>query len=486
MPPRKHSVARNTAAMAVGQVGSKFLLLLSMMLLSRYLTDTPFGGLMFAAALGQLLWGIVDMGVSGIVNRQVSVKPSSAQRIFSVALGLRIVLFVAALGLLLGISAVSGAEPWEVLFIGLVGAGMAFEAVCELHFSVFRARERMIHEAVTRISAGVVSVILVILVLRFDLGAKMAVATYLARSLVVVVVSSILVYRIFRIRVVPSFRFGSMWGLFREAAPLAVMALFMFGAQKLDNVVIRTMLSVEHVGAYQECFKLLEAAILIINPTLIPGALFPWLCQSFASGWKKARKSMAQLTQLVVGLSLLVSIPLMSGGFSLLRFLWGGGFLRGVGASEMLGTYMLVIASIPFFFWLVALQGGIVAARRQRVAAKVGLTGMVVNVVTNLILLPRIGLMGAGVAVILSDLVMAFLFYAALSRKRPLPVFGEIWKPALAAIPAAVSALLLSGAHALVRLAVPALAFILVWLPLGGLNMLRTVREDRELCEGSG
>lgn len=462
--------------MGVGQVGSKFLLLLSMMLLARYLTDTPFGGLMFAAALGQLLYGIVDMGVSAIANRQLSVDPSNTQRLFSVALGLRLILLVLGIGLLLGISWAAGAEAWEILFIGLVGAGMAFEAVCELHYAVFRSHERMMYESATRIAAGVFSVILVMLVIRYRLGVKAAVATYLARSLIVVVVSSLLLYKHYGIRLVPAFQFGSMLRLLRESAPLAVMALFMFGAQKMDNVVIRALLSVEHVGAYQECFRILETAVLVINPTLLPGALFPWLCKAFDSGWESARRSMVRMTQLILGLSLLIAIPLMSAGTSLLELLWGGDFLRGVDRVDFYGTYMLVIASIPFFFWLISLQGGVVAAKKQRVASLVGLTGVVVSVGANLILLPRIGLMGAGAAVILSDLVMALLFYVALRREGPMPVFRQAWKPALAAVPSAASALLLSEACTIVRLAVPAAVFLAVWVPLRGLETLRMAR----------
>jgi hypothetical protein len=66
---KKSSKAANSAFMLAGQFIGKGSLFVSVMLLSRYLSDSDFGGLLFSIVLGQVYFFLSDMGVS-LVQRE--------------------------------------------------------------------------------------------------------------------------------------------------------------------------------------------------------------------------------------------------------------------------------------------------------------------------------------------------------------------------------------------------------------------------------
>jgi len=138
-----------------------------------------------------------------------------------------------------------------------------------------------------------------------------------------------------------------------------------------------------------------------------------------------------------------------------------------------------VLLAIPFVFWMNFLVASMVAGEKQRQAAWIGFAGVLASVGLNLLLVPRMGLPGAGTALVASNLLMCALFYRQLRSDGPLNLVRGLWKPLLAAVPAVAAALLLPESPVWLRPLSSALLFVAVWLPLGG---LRYVLYDSSPC----
>jgi O-antigen/teichoic acid export membrane protein len=458
--------------MAAGQVVGKGGYLATLLVLSRYLDDTAFGALAFAVVLGQVLFLAIDAGVSVIANRQFSVDPTHRQELLSTALGLRVAMSLGGLLVLVGAGLLAGYSRLQVGYMAAVGASMTMVAFCELFYAVFRSSEKMVWEALSRGAGGMVSIVLALAVAGLDLGRSAAVLPYLARSLLMLALSGGVLLVRFRIRLVPAFNRAHMRRLFMESLPLAVLGFLMVASQKLDNVVIRSILGVRAVGAYQECFRVVETTVLIITPTLLPGALFPALCRAFRDGWSRVRGRMMEIAQLVTGLSLLVFIPLWTVSDRMLPFLWGESFRRGLPFDEVHLVFKLVLLAIPFAFWMNFLAAGTVAVEKQRQAAWVGLAAVATSLGLNILLLPRMGLPGAGIAFLATSLLECVLFYLLIRQRGSLPLLLAVWKPLVAAVPSAAAALLLPKSPPLLRPLAALAVFLAVWVPLGGLRYL--------------
>ena len=482
--PRSHSTARNSVSMLTGQLFSKGTLFVSLMILSRYLDDSHFGMLVFAVVLGQILIFLADLGVSVISNRKFSLDTTHMQELYSTSLGLRFITCVAAWVLLALCSSVAGYGTEQTLMILIVGLGSSMEACAELQYSVFRAGERMVFEAITRAAGGIAALVLVLLVVFADLGPIAASATYTIRALVMLTTSFAFLGR-FKIRIQPSFYWKRMTELLRESWPLGVMGLLFVAFQRLDNVFIRELSGVESVGAYQESYRILETFVLLITPSLLPGALFPGLCRAFKAGREEAKNRMVSIAQLVTGIAGAVMIPMFAGGIEFFRLIWGDNYLRGLGLDEVGTTFILLLAAIPIVFWMNYLLSSVIASGRQKVTLPVTSIALTISIVGNLLLIPRIGIRGAAVMVLSANFIMCILYYIVLRRDGPLPLLKLVWKPLIAALVSVPIIFLTAGLPIIIRMIVPTSAYLIIWFMLGGAEMLLRKQESSSQDPGS-
>lgn len=468
-----HGTMLNTASMLAGQFFGKGTFLLSLMILSRYLDDNHFGMLVFAVALGQILLFLADLGVSVISTKKFSLDPDRIQEIYSTALGLRLLTTFGAWSLIVLGSVIAGYETDQIIMIVLIGLASAMETGAELQFSVFRAKERMIYEAVTRATGGIVSLVLVLAVVVFNRGPIAASAVYALRTTFMLILSMIFLSR-FHVRILPRFRVKRILDLLRESWAFGVGGIILIMIYKLDNVIIRELAGIRAVGAYQEIIRILEASVLLITPTLLPGALFPGLCRAFQTGWKETRERMISIAQLVTGIAGAVVIPVLAGGVDLLRLLWGDSFLRGLDAGEVESTFLILMIALPAVFWTNFLMSGVVAYGKQKDLVPIAMIALVVNITGNIVLVPLIGITGAAVMVLITHLFGIVLLYYVLRKGGPLPLVIGLWKPVVAAgISVTVFFLIRNGSVPL-RIIIPTAVYLVIWISLGGLRLLLT------------
>lgn len=473
-----YSQLRNSIAMLTGQFLGKGTLLISLMMLSRYLPDIQFGMLVFAVAISQILIFFVDFGVSIITNRKFSINPEYIQEIFSTALGLRMLAAAVSYTLLMLVAFLAGYGQQQMIIIALVGFGSAMEAGAELQYAVFRAREKMLFEAISRGTGGIVSLLLVLAVVSLDLGANFAAATYTIRAFSMLIMS-IVFLRGFGIRMFPGFSGRNMLKLLSESWPLGVMGLLFVAFQRLDNVFIREFRGVEAVGAYQESYRIVETFVLLITPTLLPGALFPGLCRAFESGWDEAKNKMISIAEIITFIAGAVMIPVFAVGPDILRLIWGENFARGQNPTEVTGAFIVLMAAIPALFWMNFLVASVIAAGKQKTTVPITSIALILSIAGNFILVQRLGIQGSAIVVLSANLIMAILYYRVLGsqfsgtgfctvwkmmcvtdrgeldRRRSLPLFRNLWKPLLAAAVAIPFIFLLHNQHIILRMAVP-------------------------------
>ena len=348
-------------------MANKAAMLVSVMLLSRYLADAEFGRFAYAIALGQIMLFLVDMGIQLMSNRKISSDREAAQSIFETGLGLRVLLGLAGYSLLMLVVLAAGYGGQQTLFIALIGIFAVFEATCEIPYAVFRARERMLFEGITRAAGGAIGLALVAAAVHMGLDPVLAVGSYVVRGVLSTALSLYFVRRS-GLRVLPSFHVRErLLPLLRESLPLGIMGLLFVAYQRLDNVVIKGLLGDEAVGAYQQCYRILETLVLAISPTLLPGALFPALCRSVDRGWRVASERVRAMGEFFLALSFVMLLPLLTAGNSFLRLLWGSSFLRGLPEATVRWTFYLVLAALPAQFFLHLLITTVLAAHRQKI-----------------------------------------------------------------------------------------------------------------------
>lgn len=403
----------NSVHMLLGQVVGKGAVFVSMMLISRHMGDVWFGRLLLAVILSVLSCFITDFGSAILVNRRMSLgTPEQSRDIWRSALGFRTVMALASLIVLTAFSLLSYPLPQTLILIPIL-LGMTLEILAELPFASFRALGQTRREASARISSSVLFLLLVAAAIGLNAHPCVVASVFLVRGAAMAWVSFRTAGKLgFDIR--PSFIPSRMLGLMKDTWPLGLMGIVAIMHQRVDNLLIERTLGVVSVGAYNEIYKVLEVLVLIITPTLLPGALFPGLCRAFRDG--SARDEITRIALLISAISAVVVAFILPPGQLFMRFLWGEAFLRGLTPAEFDNTRLLLFSGIPVFFFMNFLLAAVIASGRQKATLPAVTAGLVASLAVNLWLMGNLGLPAAAIAAVFSSAAVAVICATLLGR----------------------------------------------------------------------
>jgi len=457
----------NSVYMLFGQIVGKTGLLVSLMIYSRILGDDPFGELLFAVSIGLIVVFLSDMGVTMLVTRRIAAG-SEVNSTLSSALVLRSVLSITTVCAVIATGWAAGYSSRQLILILLVAGGFVLEGFLESSFAVFRAKEIMVNESAARLIMGLLVVTLAMYARYTGRGVYFAGATYVARQIPAVVFAYYMLYRMgFRLNASRKVMKLAV-PLLKAAVPLGIVGLFLVAGERLDSVFIKAYLGDSAIAAYQQSTKILEALVLVVTPTLLPGALFAALCESVQIGWFKARERIAWMTELFIVIAVVLIVPLLAFEQQVLRLIWGSDFMRGMSISEILLAFRVVLVTLPVAYIFHLFLSVMISLERQKTAVPLAAGALALEVVLFVILIPALGITGAAVAHLMLLLSVAVLLSLDLHRKYGSTGFIRgARRPSAAAIPAFAVVFMhpfSAAGNAVLAMAV----FVSVWLLMGG------------------
>lgn len=412
----------NSIHMLAGQLLSKGALFVSMMMLSRHLDDQWFGRLLFALVLSFFSFFITDFGTAVLVNRDMSMASMrNSAELWRSALGFRTVTGLFSMALI-GLFSFLRYPVEQTMILVPVLIGVTLEIYSELPFAFFRASGRARQESSARFIASIIFLASIAAGIRAGLHPGVLAIAFLLRGAALAFASFRAVGE-FGLQFRPSFKGEHLLRLLKEAWPLGVMGFLTVLHQRVDNLVIEERLGVVNVGAYNEIFKVVEVLILIVTPTLLPGALFPDLCRAFGAGVRESSREMKRIALIISAISAVIVALVIPPGQLFMRFLWGGAYLRGVTPEAFNSTRLLLFSAIPLFYLMNFLLAALIASGKQKSTIPAVFAGFAVSLLLNLLLVGRMGLSGAAVAAMASNLVIAGVCRFFLGRSAHSGVF---------------------------------------------------------------
>ena len=183
---------------------------------------------------------------------------------------------------------------------------------------------------------------------------------------------------------------------------------------RMDVLLVAFMLTPTDVGIYSPAVGLVNAFFLV--PAAIHVVMIPVLSNLFKDhpqqGWQTAKRSVVVLG--VVGLGLFVLLIILSQWITLLLGQ----------AYAAIQPVLLIMSPVVFLHSLTyGVATVLVAARLQARRSMVQLLAVLVDLVANLLLLPRIGVQGAAISYLISEVVIlsgySWLVYLEYRRTHP-------------------------------------------------------------------
>lgn len=411
-PTTSSQASFNVGYYGLAQIFNATLAMILIGFLARTLGRTGFGEFSFAFVVASIGAIIADFGLGPWLTRASAREPAASGLLLSRVLRIRLPLLILSSILLLGVMALYLHSAERLLVLSLMMVYVAGLGYAMIYESLLMGRGEVRAVSSSLLAGKFLELLLVgtVLLTRPDTGAAGA-----SLAMAVACVARVLYVRSLARRSVgqgdhsplqgTAFPIaGVMAGAFPFAAGLILWTVY----SKVDVLLLERLVAPDQLGIYTAAYRVLEALFLI--PRSIVGVHFP----IYAEAWTHRRLDMTHLAApmrlLLVG-SGAAAVVLIAAPGDVLRFLFGPDFSIGMDTMRILG-----LALVPLF--LNQFQAMYLGAtdRQSDWLRNLGVV-LVVNVLLNLTLIPRLGIQGAAIATLSSEMLLLTMFLIGHGRE---------------------------------------------------------------------
>lgn len=424
-------LAKNVALRTGTEAFKKTVNLAFVIIVARKLGADGLGRYSFMLVLTMILGLVADCGFSTLMLREVATRRDEARKLLGASIIIKLLLSGLVLGLLWGVlrgltvaSQINGSPHYCSGY--LFAAYCIFLSFMEMFNAFFVVDQRLDLDALTNVVQRGGSVLLgtVFIYLGMDvmgIGLAFAVATCVSAVLAFVVVSRRFGPPIFYLD------WSLSLSLLKEAIPLALMLFFSNVYFKIDQLMLGWIRSDTELGWYSAAYRIFEVAALV--PSILMLIALPLFSRLQKDSKEKLVPAGEQILAMLCTSAIAVAVLITLGAPSIITL-----FGRDFGADSSLALTVLIWTAVPIFCNFVLTT--VLIAIGKQINLVYGFTfGAAVNIVLNLLMIPRWGYLGAAVSTVFTELLLLVLVSIFVRRYVPGWRTGKVlWRPALCGV----------------------------------------------------
>lgn len=461
-------IAKNIIALTFSTVFLAVCLFIFNIFVARYLGDVEFGKYSFALAFTCLFVVFSQLGLDAMVTRDVVLDKSQARRYFSNALFLKAIGSVSMLLLIIVAVNLAQLAPDTRVIVYIVAIGTIMMSFIELCRSIFRAFARMEWAILGATTGGCLLLAVGIFALRSGCGLIEIACIFSAAHVLMFFIGFAIVTKkitglTFRVEL-------SFWRhLLVSTIPFALNE-FLFSIYHRVDIVMLSFLKDEAVVGWYNAACILSITPLLLVAAGVVRALFPSIAHAFEFNRglyttlveRAVRYLMILLIPIGVGVTLLAS--------KMIFIVFGPQFANSTPALQV-----LIWAGISLFFGCLYIDVMQATGKQKRATLLLGI-GAVVNIVMNLLLIPRFSLVGAAIATLVTQITCLMLACYIVGRASGMRLLANSTiRPVIASAIMGAFVFWLSNLHIILLIFLAVIIYFLVLYMLGGIT-----KEDRE------
>lgn len=425
-------VAKNTSWLIGAKLTSRVLTALFIILLANHLLPRSFGVYNIAISLSYVATVIADFGFDELTIREVSRDKSKAPEMLGNILALRVLLGLLTLSLLYLVYYTIFKElnvklPVPVL---IVAASMILlEKLSGAFIAQFQALQRMEFQAFTTVVSKSVYLALgfIGIYLGFDLFYILLLlfVSYLFNFLI-----SLFVYYSMLNGSIKKPTLNKWPDLVKKASPFTV---FIFLSMVYGHVIILLLSIFEgdySTGVYGASWKII--VFFGVVPYSFGRALYPIFSQHYHSSKKIMKKTYRHSLRYLLVFSLPLTLGLYIIGEDILQFIYRTEF------SATVPVFRNIVWMLPFLFMNGSLKMALWGSDKTKDSTKNLALASLVLIVTAIIAIPRLGVVGAAIAVVLAEIVHFMANYRIVTSYLGAIPLTDFWKPYISSVIMAV------------------------------------------------
>jgi O-antigen/teichoic acid export membrane protein len=390
-------IAKNTTLILISQISTLLMGFFTLVYMARYLGAEGFGILSLALSMSGIFAIIVDMGLGTLMIREVArIKLMADKYIPNVAL-MKVILSFFTLGLVVLIVNIIRYPEIVSIIIYIITLSVIINSFTAILSSIFQANQKMAYISISTIinSASMLLGTLIGIYYHFEI-------IYFAA---LYVISNILVFAFITSTYKWKFHFPKIkidWSLWKptikESWPFAITSLSGMLYTYIDSIMLSIIKGTVAVGWYSAAYRFMLMVLFI--PTTLNIVIFPVMSKHF----KSSNNTIKMINEKYFKYMIIIGIPLGFGTTILANKIIL--LIYGIEYTQSIIALQILIWTIVFTFTGASFVQVLQSINKQLIITKISGICVIINIILNLILIPKFSYIGASIATVLTEIIL--------------------------------------------------------------------------------
>lgn len=410
-------------------------------IIARYLPLEVFGEYGYILAVCMTFSVVTDMGTNQIMIREIARDKNRTQEIFSAGFLLNVLLSFLTASLIIVVVHVTTEGQRITISTYILTVAVLIYMLGDNFDIVFKAYERMQYNAYLKVIEETTYIAGIVTVVALDLGLPGIFSAYLF-AYTIRFITGYLFTRFVFFNPQLKWNLPAMKWILIESLPIGISRIFRKTTFRIDTILLKLFRTREEVGVFHGVYRIIIIAMFI--PRDITDSLFP-IMSRYAYGPKESITAMfAKSFKIILILTLPMIFTVFMASHWIITLILGSNF------SHAAPLMQVLTLAWGFMFFSVLCNKILNATNHQRYATiAIGIC-LLVNVIMDLIFIPYLGYLGAGIATLVSEIVLFIMSYSFISKRVcNMSLAKVVSKPLVAALASAAIGLILGRGHVL-------------------------------------
>lgn len=399
-------IARNSVAV-LGARGIEVACgFISISLIARYLGVELFGLYGYITSIIAILTVLSYFGIQRIIIREIAKDKSCVNKCMGAGIIIRVILSIATVGAIYLATLLLDLEPKAITALLVFGLSEIIMSFISLFVSVFTALEKMQYDTLFTAVSRAINLALIGLVVYFDLGFTALFTVYLIGNLFSLGLA--LIFTFSRLGW-PKFEIDfSFWKfLLKESFPLMLATSISATFFRVDVFLLKFFKTLSDVSMfYGPHFLIIRLQVI---PVTLSTVLFPSLARVAGHSPKRLSSVFERAFGILVSISLPLTLVAMMLADDFIVFYFGQEFAKAA------IVFKILIWIINFMFIECLMGFLLISINKQWFPVYSNAVTLIVNIVLDVILIPRYGYVGASVATLIAYGIRTSMTYYFVS-----------------------------------------------------------------------
>ncbi len=395
---KSFTVTQNTSFLTAASILQKVISFVYFTFVARLIGVENTGAYFFALTFTTIFTVVADFGMGPVLTRETARYPESSELYLNTVFWSKVIFGLGAYVLVVFFINVFNYPSLIKLLVYLSGITMFFDNLHAAFYSVFRARKNLIFESVGIIFSQALTLIIGSIALFSHWSLYWLILAYTIPAFLNFIFSAICLRRVYKIKYAFTFDKDTFKIFFSLAVPFALAGIIGRLYSYSDSLLMSKMLGAQELGWWSVPYKITFAFQFI--PVALSASVYPVMSGLFLTDKEKIGDLFLKSWRYLFTIVFPLCFGLMALATPVIIKLYKPQF------APAIPVLRILLTSLIFGFLSFITGATLNASNRQKTQTFLMGCALLLNVLSNLILIPKFGIIGAAYSALLSNILL--------------------------------------------------------------------------------